>query len=98
MQQRKAHPVTHSKNKDFHCLPSTDWVNVCVLCITQVAHYVWNKKDFDAVDPETTDYLMGEFCLFLIVFYPLVVFFPGEWYMKVKCSHQTPDNHKIRQP
>lgn len=25
-----------------------------------MAHYVWNKADFDAVDPETTDYLMGE--------------------------------------
>lgn len=27
----------------------------------QVAQYVWNKADFDAVDPETTDYLMGKF-------------------------------------
>lgn len=27
---------------------------------TQVARYVWNKAGFDAVDPETTDYLMGE--------------------------------------
>ncbi|KAM9733262.1 alkaline phosphatase, tissue-nonspecific isozyme [Menidia menidia] len=27
----------------------------------KVAHYVWNKKDFDAVDPETTDYLMALF-------------------------------------
>lgn len=61
MQQRRPHPVTHSKNKDFYYLPSTYWVNVHVLYITQVAHYVWNKKDFDAVDPETTDYLMGEF-------------------------------------
>ncbi|KAM4566752.1 alkaline phosphatase, tissue-nonspecific isozyme [Odontesthes bonariensis] len=25
------------------------------------AHYVWNKKEFDAVDPETTDYLMALF-------------------------------------
>uniref|UniRef100_A0A7N6C1X7 Alkaline phosphatase n=1 Tax=Anabas testudineus TaxID=64144 RepID=A0A7N6C1X7_ANATE len=25
------------------------------------SHYVWNKKDFDAVDPETTDYLMALF-------------------------------------
>uniref|UniRef100_A0A3Q3AUA9 Alkaline phosphatase n=1 Tax=Kryptolebias marmoratus TaxID=37003 RepID=A0A3Q3AUA9_KRYMA len=25
----------------------------------KVAHYVWNKTDFDAVDPETTNYLMG---------------------------------------
>lgn len=30
-------------------------------CVLQVAHYVWNKADFDAVDPETTDYLMGMF-------------------------------------
>ncbi|KAL7825345.1 hypothetical protein AOLI_G00325520 [Acnodon oligacanthus] len=27
----------------------------------KVAHYIWNKKDFDAVDPETTDYLMALF-------------------------------------
>ncbi|XP_072247883.1 alkaline phosphatase, tissue-nonspecific isozyme [Leuresthes tenuis] len=27
----------------------------------KVAHYVWNKKEFDAVDPETTDYLMALF-------------------------------------
>lgn len=32
---------------------------MCV-CVTQVARYVWNKADFDAVNPETTDYLMGE--------------------------------------
>lgn len=33
-------------------------------CVLQIAHYVWNKADFDAVDPETTDYLMGMFfCL-----------------------------------
>ncbi|KAG9348166.1 hypothetical protein JZ751_001901 [Albula glossodonta] len=25
----------------------------------KVAHYVWNRTDFDAVDPATTDYLMG---------------------------------------
>lgn len=30
------------------------------MCVTQVARYVWNKADFDAVNPETTDYLMGE--------------------------------------
>lgn len=30
------------------------------MCVTQVAQYVWNKADFDAVNPETTDYLMGE--------------------------------------
>uniref|UniRef100_A0A8P4KKG2 Alkaline phosphatase n=1 Tax=Dicentrarchus labrax TaxID=13489 RepID=A0A8P4KKG2_DICLA len=29
--------------------------------IGKVAHYVWNKTDFDAVDPETTDYLMALF-------------------------------------
>ncbi|MED6271148.1 hypothetical protein CHARACLAT_017333, partial [Characodon lateralis] len=27
----------------------------------KVAHYVWNKTDFDAVDPEVTDYLMALF-------------------------------------
>ncbi|KAK5606527.1 hypothetical protein CRENBAI_019482 [Crenichthys baileyi] len=27
----------------------------------KVAHYVWNKTDFDAVDPEATDYLMALF-------------------------------------
>nr|XP_061797141.1 alkaline phosphatase-like [Nerophis lumbriciformis] len=27
----------------------------------KVAHYVWNKTDFDAVDPGTTDYLMALF-------------------------------------
>ncbi|KPP59959.1 alkaline phosphatase-like [Scleropages formosus] len=26
-----------------------------------VARYVWNRMDFDAVDPATTDYLLGEF-------------------------------------
>ncbi|XP_075998683.1 alkaline phosphatase, tissue-nonspecific isozyme [Genypterus blacodes] len=29
--------------------------------VGKVAHYVWNKTDFDAVDPETTDYLMALF-------------------------------------
>ncbi|XP_066565145.1 alkaline phosphatase [Amia ocellicauda] len=27
----------------------------------KVAHYVWNKSDFDAVNPNTTDYLMALF-------------------------------------
>nr|XP_019950508.1 PREDICTED: alkaline phosphatase-like [Paralichthys olivaceus] len=27
----------------------------------KVAHYVWNRTDFDAVDPDTTDYLMALF-------------------------------------
>lgn len=36
---------------------------MCVSCVTQVARYVWNNTDFAAVDPETTDYLMGEFFL-----------------------------------
>lgn len=36
---------------------------MCV-CVTQVARYVWNKANFDAVDPGTTDYLMGEFLFF----------------------------------
>lgn len=61
MQQRKAHSVTHNKQSDFYYLPPTQCVNVDVLCVLQVAHYVWNKTDFDAVDPENTDYLMGEF-------------------------------------
>lgn len=34
---------------------------IFVSCVMQVARYVWNKTDFNAVDPETTDYLMGEF-------------------------------------
>ncbi|CAI5694636.1 alkaline phosphatase, tissue-nonspecific isozyme [Oreochromis niloticus] len=35
-----------------------EWQN---LKTGKVAHYVWNKADFDAVDPETTDYLMALF-------------------------------------
>ncbi|XP_069003368.1 alkaline phosphatase, tissue-nonspecific isozyme [Embiotoca jacksoni] len=31
------------------------------LKVGKVAHYVWNKTDFDAVDPEKTDYLMALF-------------------------------------
>lgn len=61
MQHGKAPSVTHNKRKHFYYLPPTQCVNVVVLYITQVAHYVWNKTDFDAVDPEKTDYLMGEF-------------------------------------
>lgn len=38
----------------------TDIVFLVCVCVTQVARYVWNKADFDAVNPETTDYLMGE--------------------------------------
>ncbi|XP_042270377.1 alkaline phosphatase, tissue-nonspecific isozyme [Thunnus maccoyii] len=29
--------------------------------VGKVAHYVWNKTDFDTVDPENTDYLMALF-------------------------------------
>uniref|UniRef100_A0A8C5H491 Alkaline phosphatase n=1 Tax=Gouania willdenowi TaxID=441366 RepID=A0A8C5H491_GOUWI len=32
-----------------------------ILKTGKVARYVWNKSDFDAVDPETTDYLMALF-------------------------------------
>ncbi|KAM9318612.1 alkaline phosphatase, tissue-nonspecific isozyme [Pholidichthys leucotaenia] len=35
-----------------------EWKN---LKIGKVAHYVWNKTDFDVVNPETTDYLMALF-------------------------------------
>lgn len=56
----------------------------CVWCVTQVAHYVWNKTDFDAVDPETTDYLMGELLIQLISLCPLKLYFPAEYYMKAK--------------
>lgn len=38
----------------------TDIVFLVCVCVTQVARYAWNKADFDAVNPETTDYLMGE--------------------------------------
>ncbi|XP_022077995.2 alkaline phosphatase, tissue-nonspecific isozyme [Acanthochromis polyacanthus] len=36
----------------------TEWQNSK---IGKVAHYVWNKTEFDAVDPENTDYLMALF-------------------------------------
>lgn len=52
----KKFPVTHNEHIDIVL------TSVSSLCVTQVARYVWNKKDFDAVDPETTDYLMGELC------------------------------------
>lgn len=52
-----------TKHEDFYSCPPTQYVSVYVLCIPQVAHYVWNKTDFDAVDPETTDYLMGKWVL-----------------------------------
>lgn len=32
-----------------------------LLYVLQAAHYAWNKTEFDAIDPETTDYLMGGF-------------------------------------
>ncbi|XP_066503372.1 alkaline phosphatase, tissue-nonspecific isozyme [Hoplias malabaricus] len=35
-----------------------EWLNMKK---DEVAHYVWNKTDFDAVDPESTDYLMALF-------------------------------------
>ena len=42
------------------------WKCVSPVCSMQKAHYVWNRTDFDAVDPETTDYLMGEFSHILV--------------------------------
>lgn len=56
-------------------------VNACVLCVSQVARYVWNKADFDAVDPETTDYLMGKFCRFLFLPFEALLFRRAEWLM-----------------
>lgn len=53
--------------KTFYSPSPTQRVNACVLCVSQVARYVWNKTDFDAVDPETTDYLMGKFCCYLFL-------------------------------
>uniref|UniRef100_A0A3Q0STX8 Alkaline phosphatase n=1 Tax=Amphilophus citrinellus TaxID=61819 RepID=A0A3Q0STX8_AMPCI len=48
---------SNGKRKDGHNLIQ-EWQN---LKTGKVAHYVWNKTDFDAVDPETTDYLMALF-------------------------------------
>ncbi|XP_035768128.1 alkaline phosphatase, tissue-nonspecific isozyme [Neolamprologus brichardi] len=48
---------SNGKRKDGRDLIK-EWQN---LKTGKVAHYVWNKADFDAVDPETTDYLMGMF-------------------------------------
>lgn len=97
IQQRKVHPVTHNKHKAFYYLPPTQCVNVCVLCVTQVAHYVWNKTDFTAVDPETTDYLMGEF-FFFFRFYlccPLMLGFPAE----LSCTWgKALEEHSINRP
>lgn len=67
----------------------------CVRCVTQVAHYVWNKTDFDAVDPETTDYLMGELLIQLIYFSlpsKALLFSRAEYYMKAKHSLQALTN------
>lgn len=36
----------------------TEWLNMKE---GKVAHYVWNRTDFDAVDPNSTDYLMALF-------------------------------------
>lgn len=64
---KKNHLVTN-RHKDLSYLPPTQCDSVYVLCVTQVARYVWNKTDFDAVDPETTDYLMGELFYLFIYF------------------------------
>lgn len=49
--QRKKKNTDSSRKKEYFLLFPP---------LTQVAQYVWNKADFDAVDPETTDYLMGK--------------------------------------
>lgn len=64
--QRKDSSGDEYEHKDLTCLPPAACDDVFVLRVAQVAHYVWNKTDFDAVDPETTDYLMGE-CLYFDV-------------------------------
>ncbi|XP_068601826.1 alkaline phosphatase, tissue-nonspecific isozyme [Brachionichthys hirsutus] len=48
---------SRGKRKDGRDLIK-EWQN---MKIGKVAHYVWNRTDFDAVDPETTDYLMALF-------------------------------------
>ncbi|XP_028275242.1 alkaline phosphatase, tissue-nonspecific isozyme [Parambassis ranga] len=48
---------SRGKRKDGRHLIN-EWKN---MKLGKVAHYVWNKTDFDAVDPETTDYLMALF-------------------------------------
>lgn len=70
---KKSSPGDSQQAKDFYYLPPTQCVTVYVLCVQQVARYVWNRTDFNAVDPETTDYLMGEF-----LFCPPMLFFPVE--------------------
>lgn len=57
---------------------------VNVLCVSQVARYVWNKTDFDAVDPKTTDYLMGKFCCFLFLPSEALLFRRAEWVMIIE--------------
>ncbi|KAG7478921.1 alkaline phosphatase-like [Solea senegalensis] len=48
---------SRGKRKDGHNLIN-EWKK---MKMGKVAHYVWNKTDFDAVDPEKTDYLMALF-------------------------------------
>lgn len=46
----------------FSKMPASEMTclkGICFDVFVQVARYVWNKADFDAVDPEKTDYLMG---------------------------------------
>lgn len=55
--------MTHRGRKSSHSDSHEAERVFSFLLLTQVAHYVWNKAGFDAVDPETTDYLMGKFSL-----------------------------------
>ncbi|XP_034723862.1 alkaline phosphatase, tissue-nonspecific isozyme [Etheostoma cragini] len=51
------HYSSRGKRKDGRNLID-EWQS---MKIGKVAHYVWNRTDFNAVDPETTDYLMALF-------------------------------------
>ncbi|XP_076137896.1 alkaline phosphatase, tissue-nonspecific isozyme [Alosa pseudoharengus] len=50
-------PTSRGQRSDNRTLIS-EWLSMKE---GKVAHYVWNRTDFDAVDPETTDYLMALF-------------------------------------
>lgn len=49
--------ASRGKRKDGRNLIS-EWQN---MKLGKVARYVWNRTDFDSVDPDTTDYLMALF-------------------------------------
>lgn len=60
--RKEQNSTKEHRGRQVHTLKqSEESVFYSVLPPTQVARYVWNKADFDAVDPETTDYFMGEF-------------------------------------